>query len=627
MSKKKKKGEKYHKYLAKICNSDDSISRIGAISTKKPSFLKHGHEERIPEKILLKAGDDPGVFFGGMNQYGKGSYVGMRQGTEGNIVVIGGNGSGKSAGIAKPTLRMWEGAICATDVKGELSDFYADLSEKMFQQGIILRPYIIFDPEQLDGLCYDPFWWLVKDDSSNLINNIQEIAFAIIPIQPDVKEPFWPDTERGVLAAALLYYFQLGLSFSETIGKILEQPLSFLCEKLSDSDDIRVSIFLGEMTAMKPETLANVDRGLRNKLMLFATDPYISHAFRGQREGANCFNWDDLNEFNIFLRIPADKIEQWSGAINLIYTQLIRYLERRPEMYSVEGANNVQTLLLMDEFARFSKLEMITSAMSTLRSKNVNICLIVQSIAQLDSIYGEYKRRIMFDNCQYKAILRSDDADTQKYLSDLIGTCIRRQHSVSEQLDKSMEIAGYSVQISEVRDWIVYPHELSTLDDILLLTPYGFYRMEKFQPSNDLANYILYSAFKKQIGFSKDAKLASINDPITPIIDTPKRNEGAEMLNIGKRNQEANKRIAESKYQQRFVQRQTQDEKLAEIQCCNYIIGKLVSKYFPEVCEIEPGTSDENEVRFQFVEAFLAALANDEGLVKQLKEKASFRCI
>lgn len=151
--------------------------------------------------------------------------------------------------------------------------------------------------------------------------------------------------------------------------------------------------------------------------------------------------------------------------------------------------------------------------------------------------------------------------------------------------------------------------------------------MEKLRPNSDLTNYVLYSAFKKQTGPTKGAKLASIDDPITPIIDSFKRNEGAKMLTIEKRDQEANERIAGSRYQQQSAQSQAQDEKLAEIQCRNYIIGELVSKYFPEVCEIEPGTSDENEGRFQLVEAFLAALANDEELVKQLKEKASFRCI
>ena len=625
MAKKKKKGKKHQKYLAQICNDDDSINRTGSISIECIPFLnQEQHKRSAPKEIVLKS-DNPGFFFGGMDQYIKSHYIGMPQGAEGNIIVVGGNGSGKSAGIAKPTLRMWQGAICATDVKGELSDFYADLSGKLYQQGIIARPYIIFDPTQIDGLSYDPFWWLFRDDSNNLFNNVQEIALAIIPIRPEEKEPFWTETERGVLAAALLHYFQVGLSFSEAVCIILEQPLSLLCKELSYSDDVRVRMLIGQIANMKEETIASVDRGLRNKIMLFATDPYISHAFRGVREGANCFNWDDLNEFNIFLRIPASRIEQWSGAINLIYTQLIRYLERRPEMYSVEGANNVQTLLLMDEFARFGKLEMITSAMSTLRSKNVNICLMIQSVAQLDSIYGEYERRIIFDNCQYKAILRSDDAETQKYLSELIGTCTRRQHSVGEQLDKCMTTVGYSVQIGEVQDYAIHPHELSTLDEVLLLTPQGFYRVEKLQPRSDLADYVLYSNFNKRRVSTENVKLASLDDPITFFFDNDsKRNEGAKLLEIEDRVKTADKRIAESKHQQRLALKQAHEAQRRKGRHRNFIIGELVSQYFPEVLELEPGTQEENKVRFLPLKAFLIELASDQKLVTQIKEKA--RC-
>ena len=252
----------------------------------------------------------PGFFLGLPSGPG-GSYVGIPQGTEGNIVVVGGNGSGKSAGIAKPTLRTWRDAICAADIKGELSDFYAELHHR----GLAERPYIIFDPMQIEGPSYDPFWLLAHDSADNLFNNVKEIAIAIAPVPPDDKQPFWAETEQGVLAAALLFYFKLGLSFSETMCKIVSSTMSKLCEELLESRDIHVQMALGELRALKPETRACFDRGLRNKLMVFAADPYISHAFRGQREGANCFTWDDLDLCNIFLRIPADKIEQWERSI------------------------------------------------------------------------------------------------------------------------------------------------------------------------------------------------------------------------------------------------------------------------------------------------------------------------
>lgn len=477
---KKKKQKKYNVFI----DDDDcpDIFDYPCYPLLDQSQAQHGDE--VPKQILLDRVHDPGCVFGVKTKYGLDKYVGMKQGAEGNILVIGGNGSGKSASIAKPTLRMWQGAMCVTDIKGELSACYAEL----FEQGLVTRPYIVFDPMQPDGIGYDPFYWLLKDDENNLISNIWQIALAIIPTTHNDNQPFWVETEQGILAAALLYYFQLDeeIGFSQAITSIMASTVSKLTKEILDSDNEKAKMFLGQLADEKPEVLANFDRGLRNKLMLFATDPYISNAFRGRCEGATCFSWDDMDEYNIFLRIPANRIEQWSGAINLMYTQLIRHLERRPQKDTPEGANNIQTLLLMDEFARFGKLNMIAEAMSTLRSQNVNFCLMIQSIAQLDKIYGEYDRRIIFDNCQYQVILRANDAETQKYLSELIGTVKTVQRSVSENLDDFMDNTGYSRQISETREAMVFPHELSTLGDVLLLTPYGFCRVEKIQFQNNI---------------------------------------------------------------------------------------------------------------------------------------------
>lgn len=483
-SKRKKGGKKKQKKYNIFIDDDDCPDIFDYPHHPLLDQSQEQTRNNVPEQILLDKADDPGLVFGMKSKYGTSKYVAMKQGAEGNAVITGGNGSGKSASIAKPTLRMWQGAMCVTDIKGELSAYYAEL----FEQGLVARPFIVFDPMQPDGIGYDPFYWLLKDDENNLINNIWQITLAIIPMTHNDNQPFWVETEQGILAAALLYYFQLEeeIGFSQAITSIMVSTVSKLTKEILDSDNEKAKMFLGQLADEKPEVMANFDRGLRNKLMMFATDPYISNAFRGTCEGATCFSWDDIDEYNIFLNIPANRIEQWSGAINLMYTQLIRHLERRPHKDTPEGANNIQTLLLMDEFARFGKLNMITEAMSTLRSQNVNFCLMIQSIAQLDKIYGEYDRRIIFDNCQYQVILRATDAETQKYLSELIGTVKTVQRSVSENLDDLMDNTGYSRQISETREAMVFPHELSTLEDVLLLTPYGFCRVKKIQFHNNV---------------------------------------------------------------------------------------------------------------------------------------------
>lgn len=624
---KKKKKRKYDKWIDEPKYRAHKVKLSGDPRFDSWQQSQELSGSNIPPPMLLSMRDNPGFFLGLPSGSG---YVGIPLGSEEHIIVVGGSGSGKSSGVAMPTLKTWDGPICATDVKGELSDCY----EELYQNGIVDRPHIVFDPMDVEGSGYDPFWWPARDSPENLYNNIWEITFAIIPTIPGEKEPFWIESEQAVLTAALLQYFKYGLSFSEAITAIVGQSVFTLCKKLEQSEYCQVrDLVKGTASSEDSKMIAGIDRGLRNKLTLFANDPYISHAFRGNREDAACFTWEDLDIYNIFLRIPADKIEQWGGAVNLMYSQLIRYFERRPEKYSSEGVNNIQTLLLMDEFARFGKLEMITAAMATLRSKNVNICLMIQSVAQLDRIYGEYERRVIFDNCGYLAILQANDPDTQKFLCERIGTHMRIQRSASEHDDDEWDTTGYSRQISEIRDWTVQPHELSNLDDVLLLTPYGFCRVEKFRIYREEMKSMLFATpdviyvegISTAIPEGEDSQAIPhvISLPAKATTNISKKNEGATIMSIEERSANADKRIRAAEQQRRqkeWKEREAQERKSHRR---HYMIGELVARYFPTVQEYEPGTDEENRTRFEPLEAFLYVLSTDPDLVDELRDRAA----
>lgn len=585
------------------------------------NMLFQSTKASIAKELLRNSNKGPpGFFFGGRDQFEEGTFVGMPPKEDGNIMVIGGTGSGKSSGIAIPTVKIWPGSIFAADVKGELSTAYTDFFETSLRQGKMARPYIICDPMDPEGPGYDPFRQLLQDDETHLVSDICDIVRAIHPVLPNDQQPFWAETEQGILAAALLHYFRCGLSFSEAIAAITAQTVSNLCDDLLKKPDVLVKIFLGEVDCTKPELLASIDRGLRNKLMLFAADPYISHLFRGEREGANCFTWDDLRDYNIFLRIPEDRIEQWGAAINLMQTQLIRHLERQPDRYNAAGANNPPTLLLFDEFARLGKLEPITNALATLRSKNVHIALMVQSVAQIDKIYGEKDRRIIFDNCQFQVILRANDPDTQKYISELIGTCIRIRNGASEHFDDDFKTTGYSEQHSEVREYMVHPHTLSALEDVLLLTPYGVYQIDKARPYLDADK-------PDRESNSQNAAITARSSAdfwMSLFTENTKRNTGVVMLSIEKRAENASRHAADNTYKQRVTERKTRKSQEKQDQQRNYIIGELVVKYFPDLVKIEPGrNSDENAARFSLVETFLQVLSSDYDLVQKLKKQAA----
>lgn len=89
--------------------------------------------------------------------------------------------------------------------------------------------------------------------------------------------------------------------------------------------------------------------------------------------------------------------------------------------------------------------------------------------------------------------------ETQKYLCELIGTERGTSRSISENINENMDEVSYSRQVSETRKYKVYPHELSTLEDILLLTPYGFCRVNKIQLHNSEAMQSLLAVKKRLV--------------------------------------------------------------------------------------------------------------------------------
>lgn len=470
------------KYDAGIGNMDDFTERLGSltIDEKHLSDQVDINNDSIPPLMRIHAGKGSGFFLGGLNQFKQSHYIGIPTGTEGNVLIIGGNGSGKSSAIMQTT-RTWGGTFVATDIKGELSQAYADA----FEEGDVTTPYLVFDPLNNDSPSYDPFWLLRQGDEADLVGNLLQLVYTLIPdLRNDINR-FWTETERGVLAAALWHCFQLPVSFSDAILGVAGRPLSDLCKTLVCDEDQVVKTLLGQTAEMKPEVVANVDRGIRNTIMNIAADSRIIDALRTPNGCRPRFTWADLETHNIFLRIPDDKVEVWGPVVNLMYAQLITYLMRRPEKYSPKGRNMPHILLLMDEFPRLGKLEAILPAVTTLRSKGITICPVIQSLAQLDLIYGSETRRIILDNCQYKLILGAGDPDTQEVLSKMVGKRTYLQHGVSVQRSKNGKCKGFSTQISETRDWAIQPHEWATMRDAVIITPHGMFRIDKFDLNKD----------------------------------------------------------------------------------------------------------------------------------------------
>ena len=446
-----------------------TIRNVIRLVTKNPDFSPfkqfiYKQKDKIPNaKEAINALSVPtpkGFIFG---KYGN-SYIVKPKKLDGHIIVIGGAGSGKSSCIAIPSIISWHTRIFAIDIKGELYK----------KAGFKCNKVKIFNPLSPNTYTYDPYYLL--STSRNPVQDAREIAQAIVQKPQDIRDPFWIDGAQNILTGCILHFYNTGLSFIRTITTMQATPIPQLIQTITDSPIPEARMFVTQFVGMDTKTLSGIFAELSNHVMVFATDPDIQNCL----SNARTFTPDDLeNNYSIFIQLPEDKLEQWKGIQTLIVNQFMKHFERRNE----ENAKPV--LFLLDEFPRLGKIETAINGLATLRSKKITICLIVQSLAQLDAIYGKENRQVIADNCQYKAILNATDADTQEYFSRIVGTYEKNKKSTNANSDPFGFKPNQGTSRTTEEKRMIKPEDFATLKKIVLLTPFGFLQVDKTPYFND----------------------------------------------------------------------------------------------------------------------------------------------
>lgn len=440
--------------VIRIVKRDGSFSfaefAIGMIGSKKE---KDVIKPKLDNELLEKT--PRGVIFG-KEQRG---YIAKSEDKDGHILVIGGAGSGKSSSIAIPSLISWKERVFAIDIKGELI-------KKTGHKRTLTK---VFNPNDPESYGYDPFYLIHGSD--NIAQDMKELVLAIIPLPPNTKDPFWITAAQNYFTGALIYFYEQGLTFIEAITEIQKTPPMNLVKVIHESESELAKLFTNQFISIDPKTLSGIFTELSNKIMLFATDQQLRNALSKDEK----ISPDDLeNGFDIYLCIEESKLEQWNCLLTLMVNQFLKHFEKRSDM------DATPVLFLLDEFARLGKIEAITNGLATLRSKKITITILTQSLAQLDAIYGKEYRQIIADNCQYKAILNATDAETQEYFSKLVGTYDKLKTSHNSNFEQYTGLGkGTGVSTTTEEKRIIKPEEFATLKDVVLLTPYGFFRVDK----------------------------------------------------------------------------------------------------------------------------------------------------
>lgn len=433
----------------------------------------------IPEKMLMRPCEG-GIFFGtappGKSQKAEkqcSAYCGKPADADGNVLVLGGPGSGKTTGVVYPTLGTWPGSIVALDCKGGMEGVWKAMHKNSNKKLFVFAPY-----RKHGGPCaYDPFATM-RRDPERAIEHAWDLAESLIPVMLSEREPVWKKNAENVLSGAFLYYFDAGKSFVEAIRSINGLSVPEIEDVISKSGNKRAQAFVSKLHGASGKTLASIGVELMEIPRLVMTQEIIDALTSAP--GRPQLDWGRFNtqreSFDVILDIPGNKLKLYAPLIRLMITQLVKTLSlRREKSYSKDDFPGV--LLMLDEFPQLGAMSAVVDALATLRSKGVTVLLCAQSLAYLEAIYGKEVTRTILETCPYKVVFNAADTGSQAYLSALIGGTDVVSGSVS--FNPVYGAIPQGIMLGKQRRPLIHPEELAYLENPIVISPYGVCEVKK----------------------------------------------------------------------------------------------------------------------------------------------------
>lgn len=120
----------------------------------------------------------------------------------------------------------------------------------------------------------------------------------------------------------------------------------------------------------------------------------------------------------LFAIIP-DVDQTFNFMIGMMYTQLFQTLFVQAETTSSHGLP-IPVHIIFDEFANVALPDDFEKSVAIMRSKNINVSIILQSLSQLKALYKD-TWEVIFDCCDEFLYLGGNSQSTHKFLSEYLG--------------------------------------------------------------------------------------------------------------------------------------------------------------------------------------------------------------
>lgn len=345
-------------------------------------------------------------------------------GLNNNDLIIGPSGAGKTRGYVKPNILQCNESMIITDTKGAL---YSEIGGVLEQEGYRVMELNLADCGK-SPYGYNPLAYIRRDSRGNYAEqDILTLAACIVPIET-ARDPYWEMMARVCLESAVSYVLETLPAEEQNLSSVVRLAGEMgkngkygrLMEELAmiDPESFALSRYrmLKSVLTDADRTGACIQSSLNAKLAPLSFDG-AKHIFTNPKK----INIKELGRKKtaVFLTI-SDTDSALYRLASLFYTQALHTLcelaDKRPE-----HRLKVPVRFYLDDFASNAVIPEFDRMVSVIRSREISVSVIIQSLSQLESIYGHAKAMTILNNCDNLLCLGvSRDMETARYISQQV---------------------------------------------------------------------------------------------------------------------------------------------------------------------------------------------------------------
>lgn len=398
-----------------------------------------------------------------------------------HTLTIGATGGGKSRREVLQTICMLALAgegIVVSDPKGELYHYTHTFLESI---GYTVHVIDFNQPYKSDR--YNPLQRIIDDVNNDDLTNASEHAWDIVNIlveKNEKSEPIWSNGEMAVIVASILAVvydnrnrpqFQNLTNVYEFISNMSkpapgEKEIRYTkyLRTLSDSHPARQTMAIAQVAPDKMG--ASFYTQALTTLRLFA-NPNTYRITSASDFDMTCFGTEPKHA--LFFILP-DERRTFYPIVTILVVQQYEQLV----VAAKQSGNRLKYRVnyVLDEFGNFSKINEFETKLTVARGYGIRWNLFLQSFSQLTLVYGKEIADIAKGNCRYWLYLQTNDMETNKEISEMLGKYTTSTYSLGSSMQKySTPSSSANISLSERS--LLTPDEIRSFERpyALLISP------------------------------------------------------------------------------------------------------------------------------------------------------------